>query len=346
MTDEAADAFVWYTVDLNAFADEETSVPTEIRSAAEAYGLFLSADSTEYGLCGITQQWAFDSRTNTLLITGHYALSDSDAGWKRYAAEAETLLIAEGITGLGKQTFSQCGQLRRVSLPDTLTEIGDDTFNECTNLTEIKLPEHLTKIGRCAFNQCAGLTAINLPDTLTEIGDYAFNECTNLTEIDLPERLEVIGCNAFRGCNLRSVIVPASVQHTGDYAFLNETDCMDEIRLLNPAVLIGQNAFGWYGLGSLWQDTKLTVDGYSGSAAQKYTATLYPDVVFHAIKALPGDLNGDEKLSVSDAVLLSRLISEETALKLSENAIQNADFDKNGLIILTDLTGLLSKLTA
>ncbi len=392
VTDEAADAFVWYTVDLNAFADEETSVPTEIRSAAEAYGLFLSADSTEYGLCGITQQWAFDSRTNTLLITGHYALSDSDAGWKRYAAEAETLLIAEGITGLGKQTFSQCGQLRRVSLPDTLTEIGDDTFNECTNLTEIKLPEHLTKIGRCAFNQCAGLTAINLPDTLTEIGDdtfnecaslteiklpehltkigrcafnqcagltainlpdtlteigdYAFNECTNLTEIDLPERLEVIGCNAFRGCNLRSVIVPASVQHTGDYAFLNETDCMDEIRLLNPAVLIGQNAFGWYGLGSLWQDTKLTVDGYSGSAAQKYTATLYPDVVFHAIKALPGDLNGDEKLSVSDAVLLSRLISEETALKLSENAIQNADFDKNGLIILTDLTGLLSKLTA
>ena len=45
-------------------------------------------------------------------------------------------------------------------------------------------------------------------------------------------------------------------------------------------------------------------------------------------------------------MLLSRLISEETALKLSENAVQNADFDKNGSIILTDLTGLLAMLTA
>ena len=300
VTDEAADAFVWYTVDLNAFADEDTSVPAEIRSAAEAFGLSLSADSTEYGLCGITQQWAFDSQTNTLLITGCRTLSDAYAGWQRYAAEAETLLIAEGITGLGKHIFSYCGQLRRISLPDTLTEIGD----------------------------------------------YAFNECTNLTEINLPERLEIIGSNAFRGCNLRSVIVPSSVQSIGDYAFLNETDCMDEIRLLNPAVLIGQNAIGWYGLGVLWQDMTLTVDGYTGSTAQKYKATLFPDVVFHAIKALPGDLNEDEDLSVSDAVLLSRLISEETALRLSENAVQNADFDKNGSIILTDLTGLLAKLTA
>lgn len=60
--------------------------------------------------------------------------------------------------------------------------------------------------------------------------------------------------------------------------------------------------------------------------------------------ASPGDLNGDAQLTVSDAILLARLIAEDQTLRLTTDGLDSADCDLNGTIDPEDLTYLVRKL--
>ena len=67
----------------------------------------------------------------------------------------------------------------------------------------------------------------------------------------------------------------------------------------------------------------------------------------YAIDQIPqiaGDLNYDGRISVSDAVMLSRFIAEDQTLTLTEQCILNADFDGDGMVTLTDIRALLKKI--
>ena len=57
-----------------------------------------------------------------------------------------------------------------------------------------------------------------------------------------------------------------------------------------------------------------------------------------------GDINGDGKVTISDAVLLARIIAEDSTLDLKNNETSRADIDGSGLIDSDDLTYLLKSL--
>ena len=57
-----------------------------------------------------------------------------------------------------------------------------------------------------------------------------------------------------------------------------------------------------------------------------------------------GDINGDDTVTISDAVLLARIIAEDTTLNLVNNEVERADVDGSGMIDAEDLTYLLKML--
>ena len=112
----------------------------------------------------------------------------------------ETLVIEAdlGATGLKDYAFSQCSNLKQVTLPSSLTVIPGRCFRQCTSLTEITLPSNLQELGSCAFWKCTGLISIDIPASVTVISDKVFEECTALKTVK--SAAPVIGERMFWNC--------------------------------------------------------------------------------------------------------------------------------------------------
>ena len=111
--------------------------------------------------------------------------------------------------------FSDCKDLKTVTLPDTLEEINGYAFENCDKLTTIKLPNSLKTIGNGAFSGCTGLKS------LTELSEKMFEQCIGLKSITIPNNVTFIDKAAFKGCTgLTSITIPSSVTGLGDYGYM------------------------------------------------------------------------------------------------------------------------------
>lgn len=64
-----------------------------------------------------------------------------------------------------------------------VTGIDKNAFEWCPNLKSVVIPGSVTYIGYRAFFECRSLKSITIPNSVTSIGDRAFRECYNLTTI-------------------------------------------------------------------------------------------------------------------------------------------------------------------
>ena len=90
--------------------------------------------------------------------------------------------------------------VKTVVLEEGVTGIGISAFLQCNYLTDITFPQTLTKIGKCAFQGCS-FESFTFPDTVTEIQDYTFYVCSYLQSITIPASVTKIGYAAFDECN-------------------------------------------------------------------------------------------------------------------------------------------------
>lgn len=102
---------------------------------------------------------------------------------------------------IGKNAFSCCNSLKRLTLPKDITSIEQSAFFGCTGLMSITIPSYVTSISKYAFDGCSSLTSIELPNSLTTIDEAAFRECTSLTSVTLTSNLTSIEIHAFIGCS-------------------------------------------------------------------------------------------------------------------------------------------------
>ena len=102
---------------------------------------------------------------------------------------------------IGKNAFSSCNSLKRLTLPKDITSIEQSAFFGCTGLMSITIPSYVTSISKYAFWGCSSLTSIELPNSLTTIEESAFYGCTSLTSVTLTSNLTSIESNAFIGCS-------------------------------------------------------------------------------------------------------------------------------------------------
>ena len=146
------------------------------------------------------------------------------------------------------------GDAASVTIPDGVTIVGDSAFNGNTSLTAVVLPDSVVTIGTNAFRSCTGLTAVTLSQNLNEIKTYAFGGCTGLTYIDIPAGLQksqyIMGTSDER-VQLRCAIGSDAAKALSEGG---DSFCADDYQLR-------------YSFDSDGQVTGLTVRKYLGSAA-------------------------------------------------------------------------------
>lgn len=107
------------------------------------------------GACGATAEYVL-TKDGVLTITGTGSMDNYHSGapapWYEYKDTIQIVIVEEGVVQLGNQSFSRCGSLTTVQLPDSLTIIGSNSFLACKGLTEIIIPANVTEIGRYAFS--------------------------------------------------------------------------------------------------------------------------------------------------------------------------------------------------
>ena len=186
------------------------------------------------------------------------------------------------ITGCGyieSGAFSNCSNLKSITISDSVTSIGEAAFFGCTSLETLTLPfvgdkphkltdnyqyplgyvfgmsknwkdgtrsQHYYGNGETTYNY---FYIPSLLKTITITGGNhipigAFEDCYNLTSVTIPDTVTSIGDYAFTYCyNLTSINIPDSVICIGDNTF---SSCgLTSITIPESVISIGENAFSY-----------------------------------------------------------------------------------------------------
>lgn len=167
--------------------------------------------------------------------------------------------LPEGITAIGANAFSGCGNLRSISVPESVVSVGDHAFDGCPGMIredgliiaagcvsgyhgpggEVIVPEGVTEINIRAF-QGSRVTRVILPRGLRKIHPLAFSGCRELETVILPDGLEYIGEDAFQGCALTQIDLPEGLEYIGQEAF---SGSIREVSLPKSLQHLGNLAF-------------------------------------------------------------------------------------------------------
>lgn len=108
--------------------------------------------------------------------------------------------------------------------------------------------------GFCGTN----ITEVVIPDTVTRLNDYAFSDNHKLKNVNIPTGVTSLGEAVFKNCDsLREIFIPASVTDIGLCAIGYEDNYVD-----NDGVMLPD--------GGYIEGTPVTIEGYSGTAAEIY----------------------------------------------------------------------------
>lgn len=150
------------------------------------------------------------------------------------------------VTAIKWEAFSNCTDLTRVTIPDSVTSIGSSAFSDCSSMTSIIIPDSVVSFSDgYTFSGCSSLTSVVLPMSITEIARDMFYNCSSLTSIVLPAGITNIGISAFEGCSsLTSVVIPDGVISIDAYAFYDCTE-LTSVTIPDSVTSIGYSAFGY-----------------------------------------------------------------------------------------------------
>lgn len=173
-----------------------------------AYADVESTFEGDSGAVSDTINWAIDASGN-LTITGTGDMPDyateTDRPWEAYKVLAKTVTVGEGITSVGKQSFSHFTGLERVTLSDTVTTLGYDSFAHCATIPYFKMSKNVTVIKQGSVYNTTITTISCYYDwnafqlNLTEIGEYntAYGNATWVDTVVSLEGKEVMPCGKY-----------------------------------------------------------------------------------------------------------------------------------------------------
>lgn len=139
--------------------------------------------------CGPETTWELVD--GTLIISGsgdmdyYYADQGVYAPWYEQRGAITSVVIEDGVTGIGDYAFYDCGNLTEVSLPEGLEIIGNNAFANCWNLSGVSaadaeasantavIPASVFSVGADAFYGCGGLRDVYL--LATDYSQYLFD---------------------------------------------------------------------------------------------------------------------------------------------------------------------------
>ena len=226
--------------------------------------------------------------------------------------------VKDGTVGISCGAFSYCGQLKNISIPNSVKYVGGEAFYNCISLTNVVLPYGITNIGVSTFSGCESLAGVTIPDSVTSIGEHAFfntallkNQKTtekyvgkwvidwdsDVKNVTIKNGTVGIADHAFeRKTSLESITIPDSVEFIGVYAFL---DCWElkQVNMPESMTAIGDCAF--YGCDSI--DSVIVPKG----------VTQIGDWIFYGCASLTS-------VSIPDSVIDIQLNAFEKCVALNE----------------------------
>ena len=162
--------------------------------------------------------------------------------WVKEREKIVTVVIDNGVTHIGDNSFYSCSSLTKVTIPNSVTSIGEDAFSICTSLTKITIPNSVKSIGDCVFSNCSTLADVTISNSITSIGHSAFSNCSSLAHVTIPNGVASIGSYAFEYCPLAEIAIPNSVMSIGEGAFRACTP-LTKITIPNSVTSIEDCAF-------------------------------------------------------------------------------------------------------
>ncbi len=215
-----------------------------------------------------------------LTISGNGSMEDYDFFNQNYApwgTEIVEVIIEEGVTNIGNDSFTFCEALKKVTFPSSVLEINSRMFDYCFALEEIivdegnqnflseegvlfnkeknvllffpqsnsiknyTVPNSVKTISGQAFYSAKNLEKVFIGDSVTEIGSYAFAYCEALDTVEIGKNVEKISINAFCDIEtLKNISIEAEEVEIDDNAFSNTGYYNDAQNWENGALYIGK----------------------------------------------------------------------------------------------------------
>lgn len=271
-----------------------------------------------------------------------FALASAEVGAAEIGACAflgndhlSALSLGAGVQCIGDEAFHGTAiQSLDASGLTALTHLGSWAAAS-TPLASASLPAGTTSMGEGAFFGTTQLGAVSLPTSLHAIPDYAFAGGSVIaSDTLLHDGIDSIGAYAFYNWGATSYFyLPATVAYLGSRAMAGMTalEQLDAMAATPPA--LGDSV--WAGVDQ--PSVKLvTADN---TAAALYGAAEQWQDFYIAQDFLPGDVNGDGVVDVSD-------INQIIALMLGNDPdpfiFAAADIDGNGVIDVSDINGIVN----
>ena len=212
-----------------------------------------------------TVNWAFDESTGTLTVSGEGEITYTSYALNEFKDSIKSVVIENGVTGIGEYAFDECINLSSVTIPDSVTSIGMCAFHSTKWLQDkgdfpvwkgvlleyqgsaenVVIPANagITAIGEGACYWNDKIKSVEIPAGVTEIRDAAFRSCTSLQSVTIGNSVERIGEDAFGDCpKLAEVTIPDSVTELGMNAFRGSG--MSTLTIGSGLTTIGRYAFG------------------------------------------------------------------------------------------------------
>ena len=121
--------------------------------------------------------WEF--KDGVLTVSGEGEMPDysgtEEVPWIAVWDSVRKIVIEEGITSIGKQSFSNFENLEEVVFPETLKIIGNGAFFECSSLAQVILPESVERLGTGAFAGCRSLASFSGKDNEGQCTDLSWD---------------------------------------------------------------------------------------------------------------------------------------------------------------------------
>ena len=149
--------------------------------------------------------------------------------------EITNLIIPEGVTHIGNETFHGGSNFTSITIPESVTCIGENAFCACSGLTSITLPNSVISIEGLAFQSCTGLTIVNIGNGVTSIGHDSFYDCTNLTNVYVKMETPIdIGESTFPNRSRSTLYVPIGYKRA--YSAASYWKDFKTIKEVNPDI--------------------------------------------------------------------------------------------------------------
>ena len=254
------------------------------------------------------------------------------------------VIIPNSVTNIAECAFAFCNSLTKIVIPNSVEKIDDLAFYDCNGLTTITIPKSVTSIGVDSFN-CSNLETIYLYRDSTADNYFSDTEYTKLYLDDIPTvkvssakiavgrevefSISIENNPGIAGYEImlnfdNTVLTPISAENGDVFAgeFTSNIDSSADLSKLSFVTAIYARTTNTTKNGTLVTfrfkvkdnapigTTELTLDCNVTNQLTEDVSINIVNGTIEIIDCIYGDLNGDTKVDIKDAVLLAQYLAK------------------------------------